>query len=293
MSPERWLVISVRAPSHELVDELAGGLVALGGTAVEEDADLLTTYVLPPNDPAAFVREAYGRLQALAPNEALELVWRWQLNEDWEHTWRRGLRPRRVGERLVVTPSWIEPQHRPGDVVLVIDPKMAFGTGEHATTRGVLRLLEPAVRSGDRVVDVGTGSGILAIAAVRLGAAQVLAVEMDGAALENAVENVERNGAIEHVRLEHARVDRAFLEALGPARFDLILANVLSTVLEPLLSTLHDVLAPGGRLILGGILEEEMSPIVESARCVRLELHAEAREGEWWSGLFERAPVAG
>lgn len=262
----------MRAPSDELVGELAEGLVALGGTAVEESMHVLTTYIVPPADPETFVREAYGRLRALAAGHELELVWRWQANQDWERKWREGLRARRVGERLVVTPSWIEPERRPGDIVLVIDPKMAFGTGEHATTRAALRLLEPAVRPGDRVLDVGTGTGILAIAAVRLGARAALGLEVDAAALENAAENAERNAVAGRVRLEHGEASPALFDALGPGRFDLILANVLSTVLQPLLPAFHRALANGGRLLLGGILEEEAEMMVESARCAGLEL---------------------
>jgi ribosomal protein L11 methyltransferase len=172
---------------------------------------------------------------------------------------------------------------------------MAFGTGEHATTRGALRALESAVRPGDRVLDVGTGSAILAIAAARLGAGEVLAVESDPDALENAEDNLRRNGVADQVELLHGVVDDEFLALLGPARFDLIVANVLSGVLVPLLPAFLAALAPAGqgrdergpgRLILGGILEEEAESVIDAAREAGFTLTAEDFEDEWWGGLF-------
>lgn len=294
MVPEKWLVLTVRVPSDDLASEVAEGLVALGGAAVEQSGDRLTTYILPPEDPEAFVRGARELLDGIA--EGVEVEWRWQEHEDWAEGWRRGLRPRRVGERLIVAPSWTEPEVRPGDVVIVIDPEMAFGTGEHATTRGALRELEVAVHPGDRVLDVGTGSGILAIAAAKLGAAEVLAVESDADALENAHDNLRRNGVADRVELLHGLVDASFLEVLGPARFDVILANVLSGVLVPLLPSFHRALAPAGggpadrpagRLVLGGILEGEAEGVIEAAERAGFELIREDLEEEWWGGLFE------
>ncbi|HEY8483472.1 MAG TPA: 50S ribosomal protein L11 methyltransferase [Longimicrobiales bacterium] len=289
MAPDRWLVVTVRVPSEACAGALAEGLLALGGAAIEEQEEYFTTYVLPPEDPEAFMREARERLQAVVPDEELEVTWCWREHEDWAEKWRQGLEPRRVGRRLVVTPPWVEPELRPGDVVVVIEPGMAFGTGEHATTRGSLRLLEEAIRPGDRVLDVGTGSGILAIAAARLGAGSVVAVEGDGDALGNARENLERNAVVERVELLEAWVDEPFLAGFGPARFDLVVANVLSSVLEPLLPAFHGVLAASGRLILSGILEGEADRILAAAQRAGFTPVAEDREGEWWSGLLQRS----
>lgn len=297
MVPERWFVLTVRVPSEEYAEALSEELIALGGAAVEEAVDRLTTYILPPEDPERFAREARERLRAVVPENEVEVRWRWQEHEDWAETWRRGLRPRRVGRRLVVAPTWAEPELREGDIVVVLDPEMAFGTGEHATTRGVLRLLEESMRPGDRVLDVGTGSAILAIAAARLGAVEVLAVESDADALENARDNLRRNGVDERVELLHAVVDEPFLALPGPGRFDLILANVLSSVLVPLLPAFRRALTPPvgagaagrrpGRLVLGGILEHEAEGVIEAAERAGFTLVTEDLEEEWWGGLLE------
>jgi ribosomal protein L11 methyltransferase len=281
----------VSAP--EAQGEVAEELIGLGGTAVAQEGDRLTTYLAAPADLDSFLRGATERLGGIVAEPELE--WRWQEDEDWAQSWRWGLKPRRVGEHLIVTPSWVEPETVPGDTVIVIDPEMAFGTGEHATTRGALRAVESVMRPGARVLDVGTGSAILAIAAARLGAGEVLAVESDPDALENAQDNLRRNGVLDRVELLHGLVDDEFLAVLGPGRFDLIVANVLSGVLVPLLPAFRTSLAPasagapgpnGGHLILGGILEDEAEAVIDAALEAGFDLVAEDFEEEWWGGLF-------
>lgn len=288
MVPEKWLVLELVVSSSADRAALVEELVALGGGAVEERDDRLITYVVPPADAEAFVAEADARLREAAPDGGFRLEWRWRENEDWLEAWRRGLKPRRIG-RLVVTPSWESPDLGEGDLAVVIDPEMAFGTGEHASTRGVLRLLQQAFRAGDRVLDVGAGSAILSIAAARLGAPEVLAVEADEDAIENARDNIERNGVADVVEFVHALVDDDFLAGQGDGRFDLILANILSGVLVPLLPAFRRALASSGRLILAGILDEESERIAEAAERAGFTLLAEDREEEWWSALFEVA----
>lgn len=286
MTPARWIVLTVRVPSEELAGELTEGLFALGGTAVEEEADLLTTYIAEPADPEGFLRDATDRLTSMAGGEP-ELLWRWQADEDWSRRWKEGLEPRRVGRRLVVTQPWNPVEAADGRIAIVIDPATAFGTGEHATTRGALAFLDTAVEGGARVLDVGTGSGILAIAAARLGAGRVVAVESDPEAMDNCRENLDRNGVAERVELHCARVDAGWLAA-RPEGFDVIAANVLSSVLAPLLPHFARALSGGGRLILGGILDEEGSAMKAAAAGAGLRVLDEAVEGEWWTGLLAR-----
>ncbi len=281
----RWLVLTVRVPSGELTDELAGGLVALGGTAVEEELDLLTTYVPEPADVNAFLLEAADRVRAIAGAE-LEMLWGWQEDEDWSRRWKEGLAPRRVGERLTVTQPWNPVPEEGDDVVIVVDPASAFGTGEHASTRGALRLLESAVRPGDRVLDVGAGTGILSIAAVRLGAGKVVAAEADPGAMETARENVERNGVAAAIELAQAVVDAAYLADRRVDGFEVIVANILSGVLIPLLPHFRAALAPDGRLILAGITESEAGEVTAAARSAGLALEREDVEEEWWAALL-------
>jgi len=284
--PEQWLYVTVQSPSDWEAELLAEGLFAAGASGVLQQAGALATYFPPPANASAFLAELRETLRVATGREP-ELAGEWRPDLDWAREWRRGLGARRVGERLVVSPTWIRPEAGPRDVVVSIDPQMAFGTGEHATTRGVLRLLEPLIHAGDRVLDVGTGSGILAIAAVLLGAGGVIAVESDADALLNARENVDRNGVTERVELVNALVDAEFLAA-RPTAFDMILANVLSGVLRPLLPDFRRALRPGGSLILGGILQSEAMAMVTAAGAAGLELEGEDREEEWWGGLLRR-----
>jgi ribosomal protein L11 methyltransferase len=282
--PDRWLVVMVESPSEELTPLLAEGLVACGGAAVEERGARLHTYVRPPEDAEAFVRALERQLEQLA-GVPVAVAWEWRAHEDWSERWKRGLGPRRVGERIIVTPTWRTPAAADADIVLVIDPEMAFGTGEHATTRAVLRLLERAIRPGATVLDIGSGSGILAIAAARLGAMAVDAAESDAEALPYAEANIARNGAVGRVGLVHALVDECYLEERR-GRYDLILANVLSGVLRPLLRAMHAALREGGALVLGGILVEESEGMKRAAEAEGLEVVAEDVEDEWWTGWF-------
>ena len=288
-SPDRWLVLTARTTADDpLRDLLAEGLLALGGLSVEEKDDELTTYLPPPDEgPEAFVEHAAEFLaEWLMDDEPPELTWRWQDNEDWEREWRKGLEPRRVTDRLVIKPSWTDWEAEPGQVVIDIDPQMAFGTGEHATTRGCLRLIEAAVRAGDRVLDVGSGSGILSIAAARLGAAEVVAVELDEDANINARENLERNGAADRVTLIERMADPELLERLD--RFDLVVANILSGVIRPLLPAFRSALGnePGGRLIVSGILQTEHGDVLRDAEAAGFRLEHVDGEEEWWSALL-------
>ena len=283
-APDRWFVLTARAPADDLAALLSEGLLALGGLSVVEEGDRLTTYLPPPDDPDQFIREAYRFLgDWLMEDIAPDLSWRWQDNEDWEREWKRGLAPRKVSPRIVVKPTWTEWDAAPGEVVIEVDPEMAFGTGEHATTRGCLQLLDRAIRRGDRVLDVGAGSAILSIAAARLGAAEVVAVEYDADANINARDNLERNGVRQDVRLIEAMADESLLEELGS--FDLIVANILSGVIRPLLPAFRESLraAAGGRLIVSGILQSEHASVVRDAAAVDLRVAEFVEEEEWWS----------
>jgi ribosomal protein L11 methyltransferase len=276
---KRWLVISAR-PSADARDAVAEGLLALGGSAVHDQDGALISYLSPPEDLDVWLTLARATLHN-------EFEWRWQEDEDWAEKWKRGLQPRRIGRHFVVAPSWTTPEKRAGDRVIIIDPEMAFGTGEHATTRGALRFLEQVVTPGDRVLDVGAGSAILSIGAALAGAREVLAVEYDEDAILNARDNLTRNLVDEVVTLKMAMVDEQFLQPHAGS-FDVIAANVLSSVLRPLLPAFCATLKPAGFLILGGILESEADEMIDAARGAGFTLKAEDLEEEWWGGLFRR-----
>jgi ribosomal protein L11 methyltransferase len=182
-------------------------------------------------------------------------------DRDWEREWLRDFQPMRFGKRLWVCPADAAP---PADdaVVLRLDPGLAFGTGTHATTALCLERLDALALSGRRVLDFGCGSGILAIAALRLGAAEAVGIDIDPQALTATMRNAVRNGVDERLRV-------AGNEAMTPhlARpFDIVIANILAKPLIELAPALTDALAPGGRLLLSGILAEQAGAVAGAYR---------------------------
>ncbi len=285
----RWLEVGVRsAASVDAGALIADALIALGGRAVMELDGWQVTHFVEPEDAEAFRASLVERVTEMTGLTDLALRFRWQPHEDWAESWKRGLAPRRITDRLVVRPSWTEFDARPGDIVIVLDPGMAFGTAEHGTTRGCLRLLDAVVAAGDTVLDVGAGSGILSVAAAKLGASSVLAVEGDELACEALVENLETNAVAERVGLTCAWMDAEAIGGLGP--FDGVVANIETGKLLPLVAGLVAALRPGGWLVLSGMLAHEwdgMSAGVEGRGLRRI---AVDEDGEWRAGAW-RAPA--
>jgi ribosomal protein L11 methyltransferase len=283
-----WLRITATSPSEELTGLLAEGLLACGGSAVEEHGDALVTYVPAVDDPDELLERIREVLHAILGVEPAELRAEHVPEQDWLALWRSGLAPRRIGPRIIVSPTWSEVETGEADVLIRIDPQMAFGTGEHASTRGVLRLMQQLSIDGARVLDVGCGSAILAIAAVRLGAQHVVAVESDPDAMPNAAGNIERNSGAGRVTLLCGVVDDPFLAVYGGGAFDGVLANVLSSVLLPLLPAFHRALAGHGWAILSGILLEEADSLRTAAEAAGFAVEAEDSEDQWWSVTLRR-----
>ncbi len=284
----RWLEMSVRCPSAgDRAALLVDGLLALGARAVEERGGWYVSYYAEPDDVDAFLREARAALSSRTGFEQIHMERRWQLHEEWAETWKRGLAPRRITDRIVVHPSWAEPTDvRAGDVVIVLDPGMAFGTAEHGTTRGCLRLLDTVVRAGDRVLDVGAGSGILAIAAALLGADEVVAIEADDLACEAMAENIERNGVADRVRIVEARATSESLASHGSVSG--VVSNIESGLLRPLFAGFSEALSADGWLIVSGILDHEWDEVQASIVRHGFECGEVDTDGEWRSGLFLR-----
>lgn len=284
----RWLELSVRSPSAgERAPLLAEALVAVGGRAAQERGGWFVTYVEEPDDVATFLADAAKTLAELTDLDDVEVATAWQLHEEWAESWKRGLAPRLVSERIVVRPSWIDPSEGPtAEVVIVLDPGMAFGTAEHGTTRGCLRLLDRVVTGGERVLDVGAGSGILSVAAALLGASEVRAVEGDSLSCEALRENVERNGVAGRVTVDEAWADRASLAALGA--WDGVVANIETGILLPLFDPLFQSVRPGGWLIVSGILAEEIDGVRSALEALGAAVSTVDADGDWRSALVTR-----
>ena len=286
--PDRWLVVRARtAPGAADDGRVAEALLELGGRAVQfDDGGWWTTHLAEDAVDTDDPRRWRDRLERLLDPGAVEVEVEWQEHGDWAELWKQGLAPRRVTARLVVSPSWCTVEARPGDLVITLDPGMAFGTAEHGTTRGCLRLLDEAVSAGDVVLDVGAGSAILSIAAALFGAARVTALESDELAVPAARENVEANRVGDRVRVVEATADIDLLRSLGPCEG--VVANIQRGILEELLPGFAAAVRPGGWLILSGIPEPEWDGMVTAAWGQGFSLDRVDPDGEWRSGRFTR-----
>jgi len=209
-------------------------------------------------------------------------AFRWVEDEDWANNWKAYFKPTRLGERLVIIPSWEQYDLASDDLPLYLDPGMAFGTGTHATTALCLRWLERLVTPGIRVIDVGTGSGILAIAAHRLGAGSVLAVDIDPVAVQVAEGNVRCNGVPVEVR-------RATLDQVEEGEADLIVANIIASVIVDILPDVASRLKPGGRFLASGIIAARKEAVTEAMTDAWL-LPVGAREQDGWVAILAMKP---
>lgn len=254
-------------------------LAEAGVDAFEETPDGLVAHVPEAEwrDGAADggVREAVRRLVdagwADAPAE------RRVEDQNWNAVWEATVQPMAVGP-FVIAPTWAEPPPAMAGLTLLrIDPKMAFGTGYHATTRLSLRLLADRVPAGGRVLDVGTGTGVLALAALALGAASAVGVDIDPWSIENARDNAALNGVAERFSVRDGSA--ADVPETG---FGLVCANILRPVLTPMLPHLDARRAPGAPVVLSGLLAGERDRFVDALAGAGLALDAEATEGDWW-----------
>ena len=265
-------------PAFVLVDEGLGARVDLTRPAT------VRAYV-PAADRAAAeatvaeVTTALGHLQAFGLRPIGDVQTRLVEEADWADAWKAYFPVLRVGRRIVIRPTWRRHRRQPGDVVLALDPGMAFGTGLHPTTRLCLAALEAVADRGDvagaRVLDVGCGSGILAIAAVKLGAASAFGVDTDPVAEEATIANARRNRQVRTVKA------RAGSLPSGLAAFDVVLANLIAGVLVPLAPALHDELRPGGILLASGIFHDREVDVVAAFDRVGLKVTSRTAEGDW------------
>ena len=198
-------------------------------------------------------------------------------DQNWEAEWRRFFAPVWATERIVVHPSWIPVEIAEGQIAVRIDPKMAFGTGAHESTQLCLQALETYLRPGARCLDLGTGSGILSIAAALLGAGPVLAVDIDEKAVANARENLAHN----RIGSEQVEVRLGGIEAVVESPFDMVLANIQSHVLRPLLISLRGLLAADGRVAFSGLLAREEAVFCRWVAEAKLEVDTILAKEAW------------
>jgi ribosomal protein L11 methyltransferase len=270
-----WLAVRVRPGASR--ERALAALFELGSEGVHEAGDELVTHFPGESDGEAIVAAL------LAADPEAEVSASLIPAVDWAQEWKKGVGEHDLGA-LAIVPPWLADGRDLGRTI-IIEPEMAFGTGEHQTTRGVVRLLPDLIRRGDRVADLGSGSAVLAIAAAKLGAARVVAIEIDHDAIANAEENVVRNDVADVVTVFEGDA-AVLLPLVAPVR--VVLANIISSVLIELLPTIEASLTADGEAVLSGILIEERAMMLGVLAERGWSVSAEDVEGMWWSARIAR-----
>ncbi len=270
-----WLSVRVRPGASP--DAALAALFELGSEGVQETATELVTHFPGDSDAEAIIAAVK------AADTRAEVTATLVPAVDWTQEWKKGVGAHELGA-LAIVPPWLAEGRDPARTV-VIEPEMAFGTGEHQTTRGVVRLLPSVIRRGDRVADLGAGSGVLAIAAAKLGASHVTAIELDRDAIANAEENVARNGVADRVAVIEGDAG-ILLPLVAPVR--VVLANIISSVLTAMLPAIAASLTADGEAVLSGILLEERDSMLTVLEGAGWKLLDEDVEGTWWSARIAR-----
>ena len=309
----RWARISV-VTTHEGADLIANILMELGAAGTEiDDPSLVNEYIdaglwdytdLPrAEDTETVTVRAYLPEDARLESSLLALAERiaalrhagaalgagtishsFVADEDWAETWKAYIHTEKIGERIVVRPIWEEYTPSADEIVIELDPGAAFGTGAHATTAMCLRWLEHLVSPGMRVYDVGCGSGILAVAAAKLGAGEVIAMDYDPVAVSVAEENIRQNNVHYVVACESDLLSACG----GAAPAELITANIIADVIIRLFAQLDRHLAPGGTLLASGIIDDRIADVEHAAAQHGFTVLDMTCEKEWAAMIIRR-----
>jgi ribosomal protein L11 methyltransferase len=287
--PAAWLQLSVRADSSTF-DAISNFLIERGSPGVVVKKRELLAYFsnsLAEGSLKRDIRRFLVGIGGIHPEGDLPRVrWRVLKDRNWNRSWHRFFKPQRVGKSFWVTTPWIAPPLLRRRHVITIEPGMAFGTGTHATTRGCIEFIEQAVASfhggGFDALDVGTGSGILAIAMVKLGAKKVRALDLDPVALKVARENLRCNDAEQKVQLSGIKLSRI------RKSYPLVAANLTAEVILDLAEGLTKRVAPHGLLILSGIVSPNTKEVINSLTSMGFKVVRRKREREWVTLLLKR-----
>jgi ribosomal protein L11 methyltransferase len=293
----KWLEVSFEVDGEmaESVAELisrfsSGGVVTESGVVYNDTEDVGTEFgpvkvygylVIDEHieETRAQLEEAAWHLGQIRPLP--QPTYRNIEDEDWMASWKQHYRPIPIGKRLLILPAWLEPTD-PTRVSVRIDPSMAFGTGTHPTTQLCLEMVEKYTQEGVKVIDVGCGSGILSIAALKMGAKRVIAVDIDNASIRSTRENAEANGVLENLEVGLGSVEEVRQSCFSIRKAPLVLANILAPVIIRLFdSGLADLVNRDGLLVLSGILIEQASGVQAVAELKNLELVEMKQLGDW------------
>ncbi len=307
---DRWIEITahVSADASDLVADLlreggADGVVIEPALLISDTANFayeelrdrawrVRGYVPAPFEASA-QQELEARLRELAPDLG-ELAFAEVVPEDWSQTWKQFYSVMHIGSRLVIRPSWEPYEAQPGEVVVDLDPGAAFGTGQHETTRLCMEAIEQYVQPGMDVYDIGAGSGILAIAAVKLGAREVLCVDDDATTVPVLEENAVINGVADRILAAEGSMgaDWPWPERPPVDAADVVLANISSTWVVTLMPDLAAAVRPGGVLVASGFIERDAGEVRAAAEAAGLDEVSLTAEGDWRCLVARRLEVA-
>ena len=297
MSIKSWLEVSIEVDAElaeavaEVLARYAPGGVVVASTAIEAGPDeqgkpvgpMRVCAYLPADEQLEQVHQQVEQsLHYLGMIQPLpEAVFTPVVDQNWMESWKQHYKPIEIGERMLVLPAWIDPPETER-LVLKIDPGMAFGTGTHPTTQLSLLLLESYLQPGDTLLDIGCGSGILAVAARKLGADQAYGVDIDPAAVEISRQTAVDNGVITGIDFITGSVSDVLAGKLQIKQAPVVVANILTHILVKIFNEgLADLVAPGGVLLLSGILEEREGDILATVEEHKLNVIARKKLDDW------------
>lgn len=285
----RWIRIAVQTNPAAL-DAVAAAMEARGTGGTLFETGTIAIGFLPADDrfetSLNVLRDSLKMMPALGVDPApAEITLTFVEDEEWATAWRQYFKPARITDRITISPTWVDYLAEPGELVIHLDPGMAFGTGGHPTTCLCLSALEGLLSTGDIVADVGTGSGVLAIGAILLGAGRVAASDTDPIAVKVALENVEANEMSDRISVREA--DR--LQGAGEG-YDVVVTNILPNVVRALAPAAFTVLKPGGTYLVSGLTLPHEPDVAEAL--VSAGFTVENRwESEQWVALAGRKPA--
>lgn len=197
------------------------------------------------------------------------------INQDWSKKWKENWKPTKASEHVIICPTWEKCILQQGDILINLDPGSAFGTGTHATTQLCIRAIEKYLKKGDEMADIGTGSGILAITAIKFGADRAVGIDNDPLVIDVAVDNAQVNCVFNETEFSHATAD------MLADKFDFVTANILHNVLAEIMGDLKNLLKPNGYLVLSGILDEKKPVVIEAIEKHGLKIVETMSQDQW------------
>ncbi len=303
----RWLELTVQTHPEaiESVSELLSQYTT-GGVAIEEPIELYDEgqeYRVQTGKPVLVhayapidgkeeearqkIAEGLWHFSSLGSHFVGELTTRTVNEEDWANAWKDYFHVTHIGQRLVIRPSWREYTPKDDEVVLTLDPGMAFGTGLHPTTRMCLEQVEQSVHPGMKVLDVGTGSGILAIAAAKLGAESVYAIDNSSVAVESTLANAQMNGLNERIQVVLGVLDDEEAARMA-GQYDFVIANIIAHIIGSIAPQLAQVVSPTGVLVVSGIIEARRHDAEDPLLAAGLELVEQVKIDDWLALVYRR-----